>query len=493
MYHPRPDSPVPVARPSRGVRSNRGGAGRQHLRPLLVVALAIALLGALGVVALVGLRASSVPVDTAASRLAAAKSAASLRRTRAGSRSTYAAPIAPSGAPPSPSAPNVTMPRPSASAPARVLPSSVGGTTATVPDAITADCGRDVTGPLNSWMASVADGSTLAFRPGACYRVDGTLVLTDRRDLTIDGRGATLAASVVPPASPKITRQMWSVVAGSDVTLENMALRGTNPTAMFDVDREWFPLIQIAGTRTVLVQGVRGSNSWGDFVSVGPDVRRVTGSGGSGAVPAEDVTIRESSASVIGRHAVMCNGCQKVLVDHNDFSDVAYQILDIEVEAASWQARDIALTDNTIGGRVKLSVLANAGIGRDVTGITVSGNTMTGTPVSCAPPIRVDATSAVKSGFVISGNRFKTLGNALWLRGVSDVTVQDNVFSVGNGGCTDSGVAVIAANGHGDVLRDNDFSGARELVSAGSSAIGAACGNRLTGTAFDQPGVCRRT
>jgi hypothetical protein len=340
-------------------------------------------------------------------------------------------------------------------------------------------------------MASVADGSTLAFRPGACYRVDGTLDLIDRRDLTIDGQGATLAASVLPPASPKITRQMWSVVGGSDVTLENMTLRGTNPTATFDVDREWFPLIQIAGTRTVLVQGLHGSHSWGDFVSIGPDVRRVTGSNGSGAVPAEDVTIRGSSASVIGRHAVMCNGCDKVLIDHDDFSDVAYQILDIEVEAASWHARDIALTDNTIGGRVKLSVLANAGIGHDVTGITVSGNTMTGTPVSCAPPIRVDDTTAAKSGFVISDNHFKTLGNALWLRGVSDVTVQHNVISVGNGGCTDSGVAVVAANGQGDVVRDNDFSGARRLVSSGAAALGTACGNRLTGTAFDQPEVCR--
>jgi hypothetical protein len=342
-------------------------------------------------------------------------------------------------------------------------------------------------------MASVADGATLRFGAGACYRIDGTLALSDRQNLTLDGNGAHFTASVVPPVSPKITRQMWSVVGGRGITIKNMTLRGSNPTATFHVEREWFPLIQVAGTQTALVQGVRGSNSWGDFVSIGPDVRRVTNSDGTGAVYAKDVTIRGSSASTIGRHGVTCNGCEDVLIDQNTFTDVAYQILDIEVEAATWHARDVALTDNIIGGRVNLSVLANAGIGHDVTNVTVTGNSMTGTPVSCAPPIRVDDTAAAKSGFVIGNNRFKTLGNAMWLRGVSDVTVQDNVVSVGNGGCTDSGVAVIAANGRGDVVRGNDFSGAQRLVRTGAAAIGTACGNRLTGTAFNQPEVCPGT
>jgi hypothetical protein len=339
-------------------------------------------------------------------------------------------------------------------------------------------------------MGSVADGSVLSFRAGACYRVDGTLVLSDRHDLTIDGNGAGFTASLVPPASPKITRQMWSVVGGSGITISNMSVRGTNPTATFDVDREWFPLIQIAGTRTALIEGVRGSNAWGDFVSIGPDVRRVTNSDGTGGVLARDVTIRGSRASVIGRHGVTCNGCENVLIDQNIFSDIAYQILDIEVEASTWHARDVALTNNTIGGRVNLSVLANAGIGRDVTNITVSDNSMTGTPVTCAPPIQIDDTAAAKSGFVIRNNRFKTLGNALWLRGVSDVTVEDNVVSVGNGGCTDAGVAVIATNGQRNVVRDNDFTGARTLARAGAAAIGTACGNKLSGTGFNQPQLC---
>jgi hypothetical protein len=368
-------------------------------------------------------------------------------------------------------------------------PQAAGGERA-VPSTIAADCTADVTKVLNAWMASVADGSTLRFAAGACYRVDGTLTLQDRHDLTLDGNGASFAASRVPPTSPKITRQMWSVVGGSGITIRNMEARGTNPTGAFDVRREWFPLIQIAGTSKVLIERVRGSHAWGDFVSIGPDVRRVTNSDGTGGVLGTDITIRDSSASKIGRHGVTCNGCEDVLIDRNVFSDVAYQIVDIEVEADTWHARNVAFTNNTIGGRVNLSVLANAGIGRDVTNITVSGNVMTGSPVTCAPPIQVDATTAAKSNFVITNNRFKTLGNAFWLHGVSSVTVENNAVTFGQGGCANAGVAIIATSSRGNAVRNNDFNGAKKLVQAGATATGTACGNRLTGTAFNRPQLC---
>jgi hypothetical protein len=464
MQHP----PSLPAAPDRGATARHRGSSprrttRRHLRTWV-------LMTASGVVVLLCLAAYTVAVRGQSSTVGL-DSAARFGAVKAGAASAWRARTSP-GAPhtgkpssgsgtPAPSAPTTT------SAPAPVqpaVPAAGQGSVVTVPAAIAADCSRNVTGMVNDWMASVADGSTLRFGAGACYRVDGTLTLSDRRNLTLDGNGARFTTSVVPPASPKITRQMWSVTGGSGITIRNMSLHGSNPTATFTVDREWFPLLQIAGTRTALVEGVRGSNSWGDFVSIGPDVRRVTDSKGTGAVLPKDVTIRGS--------------------------DVAYQILDIEVEATAWYARNVALTNNTIGGRVNLSVLANAGIGHDITGITVSGNTMSGTPVSCAPPIQIDDTSAVKSNFVITGNRFKTLGNALWLRGVSDVTVASNVVSVGNAGCTDAGVAVIATNGEGNVVRDNDFSGAQKLARPGASAIDTACGNRLSGTMFNQPEVC---
>jgi hypothetical protein len=374
--------------------------------------------------------------------------------------------------------------------PAAVAPPQAAAVERTVPATIAADCTVDVTKALNSWMRSVPDGSTLSFRAGGCYRVDGSLLVQDRNRLTLDGNGATFKAVTMPPVSPKITRRMWAVVGGSDITMRNMTVRGTNPTAKFDVRREWFPLIHLSGTQKALIESVRGSNAWGDFVSIAPDNRPGSRSNSTVGVLAKDVTVRGSSASVIGRHGITCIGCEDVLIDRNTFDDIAYQVVDIEVEADTWHARNFSFTNNTIG-KHRLSVLANAGIGRDVTNITVSGNTMTTAPVTCAPAIQVDDTVAAKSNWTITDNRFKTLGSAFWFRGVDDVTVERNVVKLMAGGCRNQDTAIMASSSRGNTLRNNDFTGARKLVQGGASVTGTACGNRLSGTAFDSPQPCR--
>jgi hypothetical protein len=362
-------------------------------------------------------------------------------------------------------------PRPEASSSTAAAPPATRvpaqGAVATVPPTIAADCTRDVTGALNTWMASVADGSTLSFRAGACYRVDGSLVLKDRHDLTLDGNGASFTASEIPSTSPKITRRMWALVGGSDITMRNLTVRGTSPTATFDVRREWFPLIHISGTSKVLFERVHGSNAWGDFVSIAPDNRPQSRSNSTVGVLARDVTVRQSSPSVIGRHGVTCIGCEDVVIDGNTFDGIAYQVVDIEVEADTWYARNVSFTNNTIG-KHRLSVLANAGIGRSVTEITLSGNTMTSAPVTCAPAIQIDDTVAVKSNWTITDNRFKTLGSAFWLRGVDNVTVGHNVVSLMAGGCQNQDTAIIASNSRGNDVSNNDFPGAR-VLHAGST------------------------
>src|SRR5438874_13361168 len=63
------------------------------------------------------------------------------------------------------------------------------------PGSIASDCSRDVTQQLLSWIASVPDHSTLSFASGGCYRIDGTLELTDRDGLTFEGNNATFRAS----------------------------------------------------------------------------------------------------------------------------------------------------------------------------------------------------------------------------------------------------------------------------------------------------------
>ena len=365
------------------------------------------------------------------------------------------------------------------------------GDVVSIPAAVAADCSTNVTRQINSWLASVPDGATALFGRQACYRVDGTLLLRDRRDLTVDGNGALFRAVALPPTEPKITRQMLLVQGGARLVVRNMRLQGTNPSPVFDVRREWFPLIELAGPQDVLVDKVTGSNSWGDFVFVTPDVRKVVNSDGTGAVLPQRITVQNSTGRVIGRHAIACNGCENLTVAHNSFSDIGYQVLDIEVEASTWHARDVTFSSNTMSGRIALSVLASGdNVGHDITRVVVADNTMLTSGISCAPPIDVYETTTLRSDFDIVRNQFKTLSNAVRIAGVSGADVSDNTVNVGEAGCTNSRVAVVARNLTSAVLRNNYFPGATRLVVASGVMEGTFCGNKLTSTGPPRPVAC---
>jgi hypothetical protein len=371
---------------------------------------------------------------------------------------------------------------------------SVQAATASPPAGIAKDCSRNVTADLNTWIGSVPDGSTLLLARNACYRVDGTLRIVDRHNLTIGGNGATVRAMSTPPATPKITRQMFEVRGGSGITIRNLTAWGTNPSPTFNVDREWFPLFEITGVDGVLLDRVTGRGAWGDFVFVGADVRKVTNPDGTGGVPAEDVTVRDSSATTTGRHGITCDACDRLAVTGTTFTDIGYQVLDIEVEAATWHARDIQFTGNTIRGRYALSVVASGdNLGGDIARVTVSGNTQTTDPVSCAPPVDIRETPTTRSDITVTGNTFRTLSNAARIAGVTRPTVDDNTVTVGAAGCTNSGVAVVVHDVTGASLRNNYLPGAARLAVTSGAVTGVFCGKRLSPDGPPLPGAPSRS
>lgn len=354
-----------------------------------------------------------------------------------------------------------------------------------VPAGIDQNCSVDVTQSLNAWIASVPDKSTLTLGADACYRVDYTLNVTDRHDLTIDGAGASIEARTTFPRAPKVTRPMINVLGGSNITVRDLTLKGTNPIPRYDREREWFPGLRFEGVDGGLVTEVTAQGLWGDFVYLGEDGR------GQGPEPhTSDVTITRSSSTTVGRNQITCTACEDIVVTENTFTGTGYQVFDIEVQAAGWHASNVAFTNNTIGGRVPLSVLVNAGIGEYVRDITFAGNTMVSTPTSCESPIFVLDTEAQKSNFVITGNHLRTLGAAIRVAGVSDVTLEDNMVQLADGGgCAEQGTAVRAVESTGTIKR-NHFAGFSRILAAGIPMGRAVCSNRLNGPWFDRPAVC---
>ena len=67
--------------------------------------------------------------------------------------------------------------------------------TVPVPESIDATGATDASAALTSFLDTVPDGSTIAFRAGAVYLMDRGLKFSDRHDLTFEGNGATLRSN----------------------------------------------------------------------------------------------------------------------------------------------------------------------------------------------------------------------------------------------------------------------------------------------------------
>jgi hypothetical protein len=369
--------------------------------------------------------------------------------------------------------------------------SASAATVRTIPASVPANCSSDVTAQFQSYLGTVADGDTIQFPAGACYRLDGTLRVTDRHDLTFVGlgSGATLRQVTLPPATPKIEHTMINTLGGSGLTFKNLTLQSTNNALAYNVDREWYAGFEIEGTSAVLIDNVHGRDIWGDFVQVDPDTRPATD------VMATGVTVQNSSADHVGRHAFSCGGCDYVTFDRNTISDVGYHAFDLEVEASWWHASNVRFSNNTITGYLSLGVVANAGVGSFVTNVTITGNNDTAASLqTCQPPVQVVDTEPIKDHWTISNNTFQSLGVGFDMAGVDYVTAQSNVVRLNHGGCTDQTTAARVANTSHDTVTGNDFQGADRLVPTGASlGVGSsACGNRLSmvDANFNKPRAC---
>jgi len=92
-----------------------------------------------------------------------------------------------------------------------------------LPGGITSDCSRDVTRAISSWIASVPNGSLLAFPNHGCFRINGTIELPNRGDLELEGNGAVFRSF-----GPSVDeRSMWRIIDSKNIGFHDMAIDGS--------------------------------------------------------------------------------------------------------------------------------------------------------------------------------------------------------------------------------------------------------------------------
>lgn len=237
--------------------------------------------------------------------------------------------------------------------PAAGLTSTSAQASTITPAGIDATGVQDDTAALQALINGLPDGSTLSFASGGQYRIEGTLHVTNKNNLTIDGNGALFFATTTGDR----TRSQWSFEGGSNIVVRDVIVRGANLNAgtgdaAYVASLEAQHAFNIWSANGIELDHVTATDVYGDFVYVGLQA------GGL----AKDVYIHDSTFARNGRQGISVTGADGVRIVHNTITDTRRATFDIEPNGSGWGAFNVDIEYNTIGSG-RLLVLAGAGVG----------------------------------------------------------------------------------------------------------------------------------
>ncbi|MDR7544704.1 MAG: right-handed parallel beta-helix repeat-containing protein [Armatimonadota bacterium] len=284
------------------------------------------------------------------------------------------------------------------------------------PATISSDGSADVTAALNAWLANVPNGATVRFRPGAVYRIDREITLTDRRGLTFEG-DVTFRAGPEPAdltAHQRRTLSVFRLQGGGGYTFRGIRIIGRHPAggtaeAAYDATREAQHGFWLAGVQGITIEGTIISDVYGDFVYVGPDLR-------SGVVWSRNVTIRGGEMTRNGRQGIAMVAVDGMTVEGVRLYNLRRAVFNMEPTTSSWGARNVRIIGNRTGA-ARLLWFSSAGQGWNVSDVVISRNVMetaTGVPFvyMVAPrggyrgPLVVEHNTMISGGSPAPGMRF---------------------------------------------------------------------------------------
>ncbi|MGY2083966.1 hypothetical protein [Blastococcus sp. SYSU DS0539] len=314
------------------------------------------------------------------------------------------------------------------------------------PADIATDCSADVTAPLTQWVNSLPDHSAVLFPQNGCYLVNGSITVTRKTGLTIDGNGSTFKATR-PVPSPEENRAQWHFDYGADLTVKNMTLVGIHPTTQpYDGAYEYDHNLFIRGTKGVTVDRIAAKNAYGDNVAIAQGRDWTT-------IPS-DITISNSVFDGAGRMGVSCVACQNVTVDRNQISNTAIFSFDLEIEGDNWPGKNVRFTNNVISGTLGGAMFSIGApvnwSGVDVSDIYIAGNKMTtfaNASFDCLPAISLGYSKSHVNGITIENNELNSISDGVLVKDASDVVVRNNVLNYRSGCGGTAGVHFVSVSG----------------------------------------------
>ena len=344
----------------------------------------------------------------------------------------------------------------------------------TVPSKIKADCSVAVDAKISSWLATVPDNSTVQFGPGRCYGQDGTITLNGRTGLVIDGQGSEFRA-LTPGGSH---RANWRFVGGRNLTVRNLAVRGSNPQGLYDHAIEWQHGFAIEGVQGMTLSSVQARETWGDGVDLWHGAS--SPACGDDASSARDVVIAGATIERIGRQGVAVVDAENITVQDSTIGPVAWSSVDIETDDDCEIARNVDILRNQFGANA-YGVVASVGFGANpqVGDVTMTDNVQTVATSGCFGPVRIlspvvpaGQPPVYRSGYTFTGNRLMGTRNGFEFRGVRNADVSSNTVALPpTTGCGRRN-GVLLVDSHDVAIRSNSFSGANNVFIADTLSTG---------------------
>jgi hypothetical protein len=235
-----------------------------------------------------------------------------------------------------------------------------------VPAGVPKDGSVNVTLLLQAVVDTVPDGRCLRLRSGGRYRHDGTLRLTWRNDLTIDGNGATLFTNRPGPidrVSGTSHRSHVVVLGGSNIVIEDLAIVGPNPIPRMNTTYQSEHGFNVKGVTGLTIRDSSVKRVYADFVFV-DDTSSPPGSGN--IVPTTGLLVTDSNFRTAGRQGFTISAsANDVRFEGNRVNGVGRSGVDIEMHPGR-SSSGISIVGNTFRNIHLNWIAAGSGSASDV-------------------------------------------------------------------------------------------------------------------------------
>ena len=257
----------------------------------------------------------------------------------------------------------------------------------TLPSSIPADCSRDTSADLNTWLASVPDNSTATFPANGCFTGAQTIYLIDRHGLTIDGHGSTFRITsqgntkTAFRAGWNRTGGNWMLLRGDHITLRNINAVGSFPLAGQPISlanesaqagyAEYMSNFGVYGTSYATIQNSSGSAPWGDTLTTGAPL--YVDNNTSPVVYTSHLLVDHLTSSSPSRDCFALTSGQTMTVQHSSCAHAWYGGSDEEIDNSSQPLTGVSLLSNSWSD-YNLFAVAIPVAGPNVGTFTIKGN-----------------------------------------------------------------------------------------------------------------------